>query len=119
MTAGFAAVKNVCGVYLVTGRSTDDNRLEKIASTSGSTTTYGKFELVLSMPINFNTGVTETIKSAAHKSIVDYIMKELLFNQVADKAAEYEKAHLADLEDLRTALRARISDMQRRAVDWT
>jgi hypothetical protein len=119
LTAGFAAVKNVCGVYLNTGRTTDDNRLEKIATSSGNTTTYSEIKLSLSMPVNFNTGVTESIKAAAHKAIVDFIMKELLFNQLADKSTEYEKAFQADLDELRTALRARISDMSRRATDWT
>jgi hypothetical protein len=120
ITEGFAQVKLVCGKYLILGRETDDNRLEKIATKdSQSKITYGELQLKLSMPSSFNKGVTETVKSAAHKAIVDYVMRNVLMNQLVDKSKEYDAYFVQDLDDLRQALRARITSMSRRQSDWT
>lgn len=46
---------------------------------------------------NFNTSVTDALKSQIHKYVVDYTMGRFLQDQVADKAGEYKA--LADGED--------------------
>ena len=190
ITEGFGEVKRVCQRYLVMGRDTDDNRLERInemekiretvtnklggydlvagtpyviavkadkpvtlvsamgkeiatlggnsqteytPATSGRITletdaekveiTYyhGKFgtlELELTMPSNFNLGMTETAKSCAHRMIVDHVMYSLLLNQWPDKAVVYKDRFNADMEGLRDAMQAR-TKFTRRAADWS
>ena len=116
-------VKKVCQRYLSAGRVSDDNRLEGIATkttTEGGeeVTTYGEFVLALTMPASFNIGLTETVKSNAHRMIVDYTMRAVLADQWPEKAAEYERLYAYDIENLRASLRARLR-MTRRAVDWS
>lgn len=57
---------------------------------------YETIVLELYIP-NFNTSVTDGLKSQIHKYVVDYIMGRFLQDQVAEKAAEYKT--LADGED--------------------
>lgn len=190
ITEGFGEVKRVCQRYLMMGRDTDDNRLERInemqkhsetvddkqggydllagrpyiihveadapvtlvdvngariAEVSGSSQleytpyetgritletvskkvklTYfsGKFgtlELELSMPANFNLGMTETAKNCAHRMMVDYVMYALLNNQWPEKSLVYRERFNASAEGLRNALQARTRFM-RRAHDWS
>lgn len=193
ITEGFGEVKRVCQRYLIMGRETDDNRLERInemektvetittsegtgkgtydllagtpyiikiksgspvklksanseiGSVNGSgvieytpsntgvltveTTSeeveliyfYGDFgvlELELSMPSSFNLGMTETMKSCAHRMIVDYVMKSLLMNQWPEKAAAYLEQYNVDIEGLRDATRSR-TPFLRNAADWS
>lgn len=197
MTEAFGEVKRVCQRYLIAGRDTDDNRLERInemdkkeetvtASASGTEGTYGmtatmpyiirvecsepvkvktssgkelgdalglaqfeytptaaneklsivgdnsakveityfygdfgSYKIDLLMPSNFNISMTETIKSCAHRMIVDYTMKSVLANQLADKAQEYAALFKGDSDGLRDALRARVMLMGRRPTDWS
>lgn len=46
---------------------------------------------------NFNTAVTDHLKSSIHKYVVDWCMYRFLQDQLADKAGEYKG--LADGED--------------------
>lgn len=195
MTEGFGEVKRHCQKYLVLGRDTDDNRLEKInemstsinsvkPSTSGTQDTFnmtantpyilritssatvtikdgtstvatvngmkevdytpssatqltvvgspsttvtikymwgdfGYYELRLSLPESFNVGVTETLKSYAHRLIVDYVMRAVLFNQFPERAQLYGQKVDADVEKLSDVLNARISNFTRRSADWS
>lgn len=190
ITEGFGEVKRICQRYLVMGRDTDDNRLERInemekvketvsnkqggydlmigtpyiigvkaskpvtlvaangwviatlngnsqteytPTASGRITletdadkveltyyhgTFGTLELELTMPANFNLGMTETAKSCAHRMIVDHVMYSLLLNQWPDKAVVYKERFNADMEGLRDAMQAR-TKFTRRAADWS
>ena len=190
ITEGFSEVKRVCQRYLITGRDTDDNRLERInemnkysesitnkqgrydllsgtpyiikveadhpvtlVSTSGIkidtvsgssqieytpsmtgcisletsaksvvlTYFFGKFgtlDLELTMPSNYNLGMTETAKSCAHRMIVDYVMYALLLNQYPEKSAIYRERVNVDAEGLRNALQSR-TRFCRHAQDWS
>lgn len=68
---------------------------------------YEVVTLTLLIP-NFNLAVTDDLKSAIHKFVVDYVMAAFLQDQHADKAAEYKG--LADGEDYRKI----ISDLNAR-----
>lgn len=111
-------VKRVCQRYLSRGRTVDDNRLESIVQKGqGDSSEYGSFVLELVMPASFNIGLTETVKSNAHRMIVDYSMRSILADQWPEKAAEYERLYAADTENLRSSLQARLR-LTRRAADW-
>lgn len=190
MTEGFGEVKRVCQRYLIMGRDTDDNRLERInemdrytetvtnkqggydlvtstpyiisvkadkpvtlvsatgkeiektsgnsqveytPSTSGRISletdaekveltyffgNFGTLELELTMPANFNLGMTETAKGNAHRMIVDHIMFSLLINQWPEKATLYKERFNSDMEGLRNAMQAR-TRFSRNAHDWS
>lgn len=190
MAEGFGEVKRVCQRYLIMGRDTDDNRLEridemerhtetvtnkqsgydlvaetpyiisvkavkpvtlvsvtgkKIKDTSGNsqveytptisgpisieteaeevelTYSFGKFgalELELTMPPNFNLGMTETAKGNAHRMIVDHIIFSLLINQWPEKAAVYKERFNSDMDGLRAAMQSR-TRFCRHAEDWS
>lgn len=190
ITEGFSEVKRVCQRYLILGRDTDDNRLERInemqkhtetvtnkeagyelvaktpyiisvkadrpvtlvsvigeeiAKTSGNSHveytpsmsgsisleteaekvvltyffgTFGTLDLELSMPANYNLGMTETAKSNAHRMIVDHIMYSLLINQWPEKAAVYKERFNSDMEGLSNAMQAR-TRFSRNAHDWS
>lgn len=103
VTEAFGAVKVAAQRYLNVGRSTDTNALERLVAstktdTDGNVTevTYETVTLELAIP-NFNTAVTDHLKSTIHKYVVDWTMGRFLQDQVADKAAEYKG--LADNED--------------------
>ena len=189
ITEGFGEVKRMCQRYLVMGRDTDDNRLERINEMTKHTETvndkqgrydllaytpyiiaveanrpvtlvsasgtvietlsgsgqveytpatsgrlsleteadevkiayysgeFGSLELELTMPSNYNLGMTETAKSCAHRMIVDYVMYSLLMNQWPDKSNIYRERVNVDAEGLRNALQAR-TRLRRQAEDW-
>jgi hypothetical protein len=195
MTEAFGEVKRQCQRYLILGRDSDDNRLERInemdaitdkikpsdtgtqssynmeagkkyllritssaevkildgtvviATVNGlkeleytpasstilkvvgdSTTSckikylygeFGYYELRLDMPEAFNVGLTETVKSNAHRSIVDYIMYKVLFNQLPEKAEEYRKRFDDSQDRLSDSLDARVDNFSRRSADWS
>jgi hypothetical protein len=103
VTEAFGAAKVACQRYLQSGRDTDSNALERLVAssttdTSGNITsvTYETVELTLSIP-NFNTAVTDHLKSCIHKYVVDWVMFRFLQDLIADKAKEYKD--LADKED--------------------
>ncbi len=103
ITEAFGAVKAMSQRYLTVGRDTDNNALERIVASSttdadGNITsmTYETVTINLQIP-NFNTAVTDHLKSMMHKYVVDWTMYRFLQDQVADKAAEYKG--LADAED--------------------
>lgn len=109
VTEAFGKVKVACQRYLTVGRTTDTNTLERLVKsltyvkdTNGNDTDeidtieYEKVTLTLEIP-NFNTAVTDHLKSIIHKYVVDYVMGRFLQDQVADKASEYKQ--LADGED--------------------
>ncbi len=134
VTEAFGNVKFACQRWLTTGRTTDNNNLERLVSKvtfdytytpqGGSSTTveiykdgnswkkasddsafdqtvdeanltvknitYETVTLTLAIP-NFNTAVTDALKSHCHKYVVDYVMHRFLQDQLADKSAEYLK----------------------------
>lgn len=97
VTEAFGQVKVACQRYLGKGRDTDSNDLERLVASSekdsdGNVTSvvYEKIKIELLIP-NFNTAVTDHLKSMIHKFVVDYVMERFLQDQVADKAAEYKK----------------------------
>lgn len=109
VTEAFGKVKVACQRYLTVGRTTDANVLERLVKSvshvkdaSGSDTDeidtieYETVTLLLEIP-NFNTAVTDDLKSRIHKFVVDYVMGRFLQDQVKDKADEYKA--LADGED--------------------
>lgn len=104
-TEAFGNIKLVCRKYLLRGRLTDDNTLERIIAsvTPGAqegddpTVVYEEVDFDLSIP-NFDTSVTDALKNHMHKYIVDYVMWRFLQHQADAKCAEYKK--LAEEEDL-------------------
>lgn len=80
---------------------------ELVDSDEVSNIEYEVVTLTLLIP-NFNLAVTDDLKSAIHKFVVDYVMAAFLQDQHADKAAEYKG--LADGEDYRKI----ISDLNAR-----
>lgn len=109
VTEAFGKVKVASQRYLTVGRTTDNNTLERLVSgvtyvkdSSGKDTDevdkliYEKVSMTLEIP-NFNTAVTDHLKSMIHKFVVDYVMGRFLQDQVSDKAKEYKE--LADGED--------------------
>lgn len=57
---------------------------------------------------NFNTSVTDALKSSIHRYVVDYTMGEFLRDQLADKSAEYTQlAETKDYPSIVTHLNAR------------
>ncbi len=113
VTESFGKVKVACQRYLSTGRSTDTNALERLVASSttdssGNTTiTYETVILSLIIP-NFNSAVTDHLKSAIHKYVADYTMYRFLQDQVADKAKEYKDiANNEDYGDIISDINAR------------
>jgi hypothetical protein len=80
---------------------------------------FGFYDLCLSLPESFNVGMTETLKSNAHRAIVDYVMRSVLFNQLPDKSDAYLARFTSDLDSLGDTLDARISSFVRRTADWS
>lgn len=70
--------------------------MEWVTTDEIDTIEYETVTLELFIP-NFNTSVTDALKSQIHKYVVDYTMGRFLQDQVADKAGEYKA--LADDED--------------------
>lgn len=115
VTEAFGNVKVACQRYLHVGRVTDNNDLEQMVSDityvldgNGDPTeeideiTYETITLELFIP-NFNTSVTDALKSQIHKYAVDYVMSRFLQDQVPEKAGEYKE--LAEGEDFRRIVR--------------
>ena len=102
VTEGFGKVKVFCSRWLKVGRTTDTNSLERLVTgiTTGSDgneeITYESVVIALEIE-NFNTAVTDHLKSSIHKYVVDWCMYRFLQDQLADKAGEYKG--LADGED--------------------
>ncbi|MBR0166151.1 MAG: hypothetical protein IJQ13_04655 [Prevotella sp.] len=101
ITEAFGDVKSFCQRYLKTGRTVDNNMLERIirdvvyTRDSGGHATdtvdhyvYETITLELFIP-NFNVSVTDALKSAIHGFVRDYTMASFLDDQLPDKAAEY------------------------------
>lgn len=80
---------------------------------------FGKYEICLDMPPRFNIGITETVKSCAHKMMVDYVMFSVLKDQYAEKAKEYASQFASDQEALKNALISRTSYSRSYAADWS
>ena len=80
---------------------------------------FGTYELRLEMPANFNIGMTETIKTCAHRMMTDYVMAAVLQNQLAEKANEYASRFTNDQEALKKALIARNGYRRPTAADWS
>lgn len=126
-TEALGNVKRACRKYLTSGRTEDDNKLERLATVTykptyetdgnGNPTStpardenghiiysdevdeveYEKVELEMVIP-GWDTAVTDALKNHIHKYIVDYVMWRFLQNQHDPKCAEYKK--LADDEDM-------------------
>lgn len=80
---------------------------------------FGQYKLLLRMPERFNPGVTETIKSFAHKLMVDYVMGQVLKDQYPEKAKQYYQDYAADMEGLRKSLIPRLAYGRPYAADWS
>lgn len=120
-TEAFGMLKYKAMKYLVTGRTEDDNRLERLGRTVGEGgEEHVEYEVVtMTMVIpNFNTSATEALKSFAHRYVVDWVLWRFLQNQAEEKGIEYKKlAEEQDLREFENALRARES-ITNRTPDW-
>jgi len=92
VTESWGKVKYLCQRYVTAGRTKDTNKLERLmyaneASSTGYT--YEELNLTLQIP-NFNTAVTDILKSAIHKYITDYVTYRFLQNIVPEKSGEYK-----------------------------
>lgn len=108
ITEAFGNIKSFCQRYLKTGRTIDNNMLERIVRDvvyvrdgSGNITdeidhlVYETVTLELYIP-NFNVSVTDPLKSSIHRYVVDYTMASFLEDQLADKAGEYRTKCIDD-----------------------
>ena len=111
ITEAFGNVKSQCKNYLNTGRTEDDNMLERMVSEvvyqkdgQGNTTdvidhlVYETITLVLEIE-NFNTSVTDALKSSIHRYVVDYALASFLEDQYPDKALYYKRKADGDPTD--------------------
>lgn len=80
---------------------------------------FGKYELLMEMPNRFNPSITETIKSYAHKLMVDYTVSQVLKDQYTEKANEYAQQFALDKENLRKSLVSRMAYGRPYAADWS
>lgn len=80
---------------------------------------FGQFKLLMRMPERFNPSVTETIKSYAHKLMVDYVMSQILKDQYNEKSKEYHQYYIEDMEGLRKSLIPRLAYGRPYAADWS
>ena len=80
---------------------------------------FGQYKLLLRMPERFNPSVTETIKSFAHKLMVDYVMSQILKDQYNEKSKEYYQYYIDDMEGLRKSLIPRLAYGRPYAADWS
>ncbi len=80
---------------------------------------FGTYELQLDMPRRYNIGMTDTLKSNAHRMMVDYVMAAILQDQYAEKANEYAARYAGDKEQLRLALISRTNYSRSYAADWS
>lgn len=124
LTEAYGKIKAKCRRYLMYGRETDDNKIEKIDDSydyeEDSETIHvpDGYELKLSMPDSFNRGVTESIKSVMHRYSVDYVMFHLMKNNVPERAKFYGEVAAAELDELSGLLSSRVSGI-RRKPSWT
>lgn len=121
ITEAVGNLKIACQRYLTTGRTVDNNNLERIVK---SKSVYGdevmEYEVVtlnLEIP-NFNIAVTDGLKSHMHRYIVDYVMSQFLADQYADKASQYAESVGADYGNIQSDLLSRDNYIHRRA-SWT
>ena len=103
-TEAFANLKIASQRYQVVGRTADNNLLERLVASYDEDAETGEISnieyetLVWTLLIpNFNTSVTDGLKSWMHKYVVDYVMWRFLQDQHPEKAGEYKK--IADDED--------------------
>lgn len=80
---------------------------------------FGQYKLLMRMPERFNPSVTETIKSFAHKLMVDYVMSQILKDQYNEKSKEYYQYYIDDMEGLRKSLIPRLAYGRPYAADWS
>lgn len=80
---------------------------------------FGQYKLLMRMPERFNPSVTETIKSYAHKLMVDYVMSQILKDQYNEKSKEYYQYYIDDMEGLRKSLIPRLAYGRPYAADWS
>ena len=81
---------------------------------SAFTQKYEKLNLLLRIP-NFNLGVTDALKSAIHKFMVDYVTYRFLRDLNPEKAAEYKDSADNEQENIRKCLNSRERLYMRRA----
>ena len=107
------AYKNLQNEWVLSGTDTIINpndgeeptpvTTEKMVNTDVVTdVVYETVTLILAIE-NFNLAVTDDLKSAIHKFVVDYVMGRFLQDQYAEKAGEYKA--LADGEDYRQIIK--------------
>lgn len=111
VTEAIGNVKYAAQRYLRVGRKEDSNTLERLGYVAKvgekETVTYETVALDLYIE-NFNLAVTDALKSAMHKYVVDYTMWRYLQNQVNDKAGEYKTlCEDDDMPDIIVKLNAR------------
>ena len=81
---------------------------------SAFTQKYEKLDLLLRIP-NFNLGVTDALKSAIHKFMVDYVTYRFLRDLNTEKAGEYKESAEDEQENIRKCLNSRERLYMRRA----
>lgn len=111
VTEAIGQVKYAAQRYLRVGRKEDTNTLERLGHEAivdeEKRAVYETQVFVLEIP-NFNLAVTDALKSAIHKYIVDYTLYRFLQNQVSGKAEEYKVlASDEDMPDIVSKLNAR------------
>lgn len=98
ITEAIGNVKYIAQRYMTTGRTTDCNQLERLVSgvSEDGAPIYETIVMTMRIP-NFNTSVTDALKSHIHKYVIDYTMHRFLQDLLPEKSGEYKT--LAEDED--------------------
>lgn len=126
ITEAWGNVKIAAQRYLLSGRTTDNNNLERLVHTKdGSTIDTGSgtidldnyifevLKLELAIP-NFNVAVTDGLKSHVHRYLVDYTVGSFLMDLQPDKSTAYLGLAQGDIDAVRHDLAARDTFVNRR-----
>lgn len=117
LTEAAGNLKYAAQRWLTTGRTADDNRLERIVKpTADGSVAYEKVTLTLRIP-GFNTGVTDTLKSHMHRYLVDYTLGQFLHDLLPDAAKVYSADAAVDYDNVKKTLQARV-DVPLRQPTW-
>ncbi len=126
ITEAWGNIKIAAQRYLLSGRTVDNNNLERLVHQKDDSTVdtgdgevdldnyiFEKLKLELLIP-NFNIAVTDGMKSHLHRYLVDYTLAMFLQDLHPDNSAKYSGLADNDMEAFRHDLLARDTFLNRR-----
>ena len=91
---------------IIDGEENETTNTVNKAGKDREETIYETVTLKLEIP-NWNVAVTDALKSHCHRYIVDYVMRQFLMDQFADKAGTYGESATADYNNIKSDLLSR------------